>query len=163
MIPHKVDSYLNLLGKTPEYASLFSLAQKLREDQSTFLKLIPAQLAQHCNLGRISNGTLTILVKNGAIASKLKQISPSLLVKLQQHGWEVTVFQILVQADYPVKNTKPLATHGYDRKKLKLSQAGKNCLSQLAATLPDSELKNAIQSFVSKHPNDSIDHTPSET
>lgn len=163
MTPHKVDSYLHLLGKTPEYADLLSLAQKLCEDQSTFLKLIPAPLAQHCSLGRTSNGTLTIVAENGAIASKLKQISPSLLVKLQQLGWEVTAFQILVQANYPAKNTKPLATHGYDKKKLKLSQTGKNCLNQLAATLPDSELKNAIRSFVSKHPHDSADHIPSKT
>ena len=34
------------------------------------------------------------------------------------------------------------------------SRTGKDCLSQLATTLPDSELKNSIQSFVKKHKND---------
>ena len=154
MTSYKVNSYLNLLGKTPEYKNLFSLAQQLCENQLTFSRLIPAHLAPHCGLSQISNGRLTIMAENGAIASKLKQISPSLLLKLQELGWEVTAIQILVQAHYIAKNTKPLADKGYIKKKIKLSRAGKDCLNQLAATLPDSELKNTIQCFVRKHQND---------
>lgn len=154
MTSYKVNSYLNLLGKTPEYKNLFSLAQQLCANQLTFSRLIPAHLAPHCNLSQISNGRLTIMAENGAIASKLKQISPSLLLKLQELGWEVTAIQILVQAHYIAKNTKPLADKGYIKKKIKLSPAGKDSLSQLAATLPDSELKNTIQCFVRKHQND---------
>ncbi|MDO9312378.1 MAG: DUF721 domain-containing protein, partial [Nitrosomonas sp.] len=122
--------------------------------QLIFSKLVPAQLAQHCVLSRTSNGRLTIMTENGAIASKLKQISPSVLLKLQELGWEVTSIQILVQAHNFAKNTKTLAGKGYPKEKLKLSQTGKDCLSRLATTLPDSELKNTIQSFVKKHKND---------
>ncbi|MDP3279713.1 MAG: DUF721 domain-containing protein [Nitrosomonas sp.] len=154
MTSYKVNSYLNLLGKTPEYENLFSLAHQLYADQLIFSKLVPAQLAQHCVLSRTSNGKLTIMAENGAIASKLKQISPSVLLKLQELGWEVTSIQILVQAPNFAKNTKTLADKGYTKKKLKLSQTGKDCLSRLATTLPDSELKNTIQSFVKKHKND---------
>ena len=154
MTSYKVNSYLNLLGKTPEYENLFSLAHQLYADQLIFSKLVPAQLAQHCVLSRTSNGKLTIMAENGAIASKLKQISPSVLLKLQELGWEVTSIQILVQAHNFAKNTKTLAGKGYPKKKLKLSQTGKDCLSRLATTLPDSELKNTIQSFVKKHKND---------
>ena len=153
MTSYKVNSYLNLLSKTPEYKNLFSLAQQLYADQLTFSKLVPMHLAQHCNLGQVSNGRLTIMAENGAIASKLKQISPSLLLKLQELGWEVTAIQILVQAHYIAKNTKPLADKGYIKKKIKLSQTGKDCLSQLVTTLPESELKNSIQLFLKKHPN----------
>lgn len=154
MTPHKVNSYLNFLGKTPEYKNLFSLAQQLYANQSIFTKLVPAQLAQHCNLGRISNGRLIIMAENSAIASKLKHISPSLLLKLQKLGWEVTAIQILVQAHSMSRNTKPLANKGINQKKIKLSQTGKDCLNQLAATLSDSELRNAIQSFIRKHQED---------
>lgn len=154
MTSYKVNSYLNLLGKTPEYRNLFSLAQQLYANQLTFSKLIPAHWVPHCNLSRTSNGRLTIMVENGAIASKLKQISPSLLLKLQELGWEVTAIQILVQAHYIARNTKPLADKGYIKKKIKLSQTGKNCLTQLAATLPDCELKNTLQCFVRKHQNE---------
>lgn len=149
MIPHKVDSYLNLLGKTPEYESLLSVARQLSLDQSTFHKLIPIQLVHYCSLSRITNGKLTILAENGAIAAKLKQLSPSLLRKLQQSGWEVTSFQILVQAQNSATFIKYHEKHR-DIIKPKLSQTGKECFSQLAATLPDSELKKAIHSLLKK-------------
>lgn len=154
MAPHKVDAYFDLLGKTPEYTHLFKLAQKLREDQSTFFKLIPAQLAQHCSLSRIKDNKLTIMAGNGAVAAKLKQISPSLLLKLQKLGWEITAIQIMVQADSISENKKISTNHQYVRKKLKLSQTGKACLNQLAATLADSGLKDTIQSFLKKHSSD---------
>lgn len=153
MTSYKVNSYLNLLGKTPEYGNLFSLAHQLRADQSTFAKIVPAHLAKHCNISRISNGRLTIMVENGAIGSKLKQYSLSLLLKLQALGWEVTSIQILVQAHHLVKNTEPLTEKGNIKRKIKLSQTAQDCLDQLAATLPESELKNTIRLFLEKHQN----------
>ncbi|MBX3618033.1 DciA family protein [Nitrosomonas sp.] len=149
MPPHKVDSYLNLLGKAPEYESLLSTARQLSIDQSIFHKLIPVQLTQYCSLSRITNGKLTILAENGAIAAKLKQLSPSLLCKLQQYGWEVTSFQILVQAQNSATNSKYYEKHR-DKTKPKLSVTGKECFNQLAATLPDSELRDAIHSLLKK-------------
>ena len=154
MATYKVNAYLNLLGKTPEYASLFTSAQKLREHQSTFFKLIPAQWAEHCALGGITDSRLTILAGNGAIAAKLKQISPSLLRKLQKLEWQITAIQILVQVNSAAKNTTLSTKYEYRKKNLRLSSRGKECLKQLAATLPDSELKSTIQSFIKKHQND---------
>ena len=52
------------------------------------------------------------------------------------------------------KNTKPLIDKGYVKKEIKLSKTGKECLSQLATTLPSSELKSTIQSFLQKHRDD---------
>ncbi len=151
MSPYKIDSYFNILGKSDEYARLFASAHRLHENQLLFKKLIPEQLAPHCTIGQISAGILVILVENGAIASKLKQIAPSLLLKLQQHGWKVTSFQILVQAKHMAGDPKQLATCGSKNKNIKLSQTGQNCLTQLAASLPNSELRDAIQSFAKKH------------
>ncbi len=154
MTSYKVNSYLNLLGKTPEYENLFSIAHQIYSNQIIFFKFIPSHLAQHCHLSRISNGRLTIWAENGAVAAKLKQISPSLLLKLQELEWEVTSIHILVQAHYFTKNTKPLIDKGYIKKEIKLSKTGKECLSQLATTLPSSELKSTIQSFLQKHRDD---------
>ncbi|MDE2388115.1 MAG: DUF721 domain-containing protein [Betaproteobacteria bacterium] len=151
MAPHKVDAYFNLLGKTPEYTYLFKSAQKLREDQSAFFKLIPAQLTQHCSLGLIKDSRLTILAGNGAIAAKLKQLSPSLLLKLQKLDWKITAIHITVQADSIPGNSKSSRNQKYESTKLKLSQTGKASLNQLAATLADSELKDTIHSFIRKH------------
>ena len=152
MTSYKVNSYLKLLEKTPEYKDVFSLAQQLHSNQLLFSKLVPLHLAQHCTVGQITQGKLTIMAENGAIAHKLKQISPSLLLKLQELGWEVTAIQILVQAYQMNRNTKPLPLERPP--KMKLSQTGKDCLRQLAATLPNSEFKNTINSFLNKHQTD---------
>lgn len=150
MASYKVNFYLDLLRKTPKYGSLFSLASRLSADQLTFSKLLPANLAHHCNISRISNGKLTILVENGAVASKLKQNSPSLISKLQESGWEITTVQILVQAGYSANKNKYSIDKNYIKKRLKLSQTARNCLDCLVIALPESELKNAIQRFLKK-------------
>mgnify|MGYP001614718078 CR=1 FL=1 len=150
MASHKLNSYFGILGKTPIYQELFSQANQLYEKQLIFLKIVPSHLAPHCRLGQISNGKLIIQAENSSIASKLKLISPSLLLKLQKLEWEVTAIQILVQAHYYVKNQELLLNQKRIKRKSTLSRSGKACLSQFAATLPNSELKNAIQVFLEK-------------
>lgn len=152
MTSYKVNSYLKLLEKTPEYKDVFSLAHQLHSNQLIFSQLVPSHLAQHCTMGQLMQGKLTIMAENGAIAHKLKQISPSLLLKLQELGWEVTAIQILVQA-YQMTQNAQQSLHARPLK-MKLSQAGKNSLRQLAASLPNSEFKDTINSFLNKHQTD---------
>lgn len=149
MTSYKVNSYLKRLEKTPEYENVFSLAHQLHSNQLLFSQLVPAHLAPHCTVGRITQGKLTVMAENGAIAHKLKQISPSLLLKLQELGWEVTAIQFLVQAYQMNQSAKRLPQE--KPTKVKLSQTGKECLRQLAATLPNSEFKDSITSFLKKH------------
>ena len=150
MASHKLNSYFGILGKTPAHQELFAQANQLYEKQCIFLKIVPSHLAPYCRLGQITNGKLIILAENSSIASKLKLISPSLLLKLQKLEWEVTAIQILVQAHYYVKNQELLLNQKGLKRRPALSSSGKACLSQFAATLPNSELKNAIQTFLEK-------------
>lgn len=150
MASYKVNFYFDLLRKTPKYESLFSLASRLNADQLTFSKFVPANLAQHCNISRISNGKLTIIAENGAVASKLKQNSPSLIFKLQESGWEITTIQIVVHARYSANRGEHLIENNYMNRRLKLSQTARDCLERLVVALPASELKNAIQRFLKK-------------
>lgn len=152
MNPRKIDTYLDILSTSHDHARLFAAAYQVHKHQSVFKKLVPGNLSPYCTAGQISSGILTVIAENGAIAAKLKQISPSLLLRLQQHGWEVTSFQILVQANHSNNNANQSATNGYQKKKIALSAHGKNCLNQLAVSLPDSALRDAILSFVKKHP-----------
>ena len=151
MPPHKINSYLSILGNSHEYANLFAVAHQLYENQLLFSQFIPKQLTPHCKLGHVSGDKLIVLAESSAIASKLKQIFPSVLMKLRQCGWEVTSFQISVQANHFTRNSPLLATSGYKKKKAKLSNAGRNCLNQLVISLPQSELRDAIQSLSEKH------------
>ncbi|MCB1984471.1 MAG: DUF721 domain-containing protein [Burkholderiales bacterium] len=114
--------------------------------------IIPARLNQHCKLGPFFNGQLTLLAENASVASKLKHISPSLLLKIQKLGWKVTSIRILVQKPDDVGHTVLHQKRTLKFKKPKISNAGINSLNRFANTLPDSELKHSIQKLL-KHQN----------
>lgn len=139
----KIGVYLNSLNESPEDHSLSHQINKLNEAQQIFSSIIPAQLIKHCTLGLPSDERLIIFAENGAVAARLKQLSPSLLRKAQKFGFEITSIQIAVQAYRHI--------HKADKsqiKKRQLSQSGKENLSQLAISLPASELKSAIESLL---------------
>jgi hypothetical protein len=143
MTTRKVSAYFRILGKEPEHQDLFLKVDKLNEIQQSLLTIIPPRLAEHCAAGYPNDGKLTIFASNGSIAAKLKQISPSLLQKMQNLGWEVTSIQIATQAHYQASNTDH-----FNPKKRHLAQSGIASLTQLAASLPASALKTAIESLL---------------
>lgn len=88
---------------------------------------------------------LTIAADNGAVAAKLRQMTPNLQKTLQECGYEVTLIQVRVQVSHlaPVSTpTKPV-----------LSTGGKKQLSELADTLADSPLKRALQGLLRRSKN----------
>ena len=147
MTARKINFYLETLRLTPEHQRLFRYMEKLTAMQRIFMKIAPPQLAQHCALGDFSEGSLTICADNGAIAAKLRQMLPSLLLKFQAMGYEVTAIRIAVQANYrnirgndlPVGKGKP-----------QIGRGGVESLNDLASGLPDSPLKTAIESLLKK-------------
>ncbi len=146
MTIHKINFYLNALKDAPQHQELFTYIDQLSEMQRAFMEIIPPQLAKPCSLDKFLDGKLTILVGNGAVAAKLKQILPSLLLKFKKMGYvEVTAIQITVQANYYTYSANDLS-----HKKPKISQAGMESLSKLATNLPTSPLKNAVKSMLKK-------------
>ncbi len=146
MTIHKINFYLNALKDAPQHQELFTYIDRLSEMQRAFMEIIPPQLAKPCSLDKFLDGKLTILVGNGAVAAKLKQILPSLLLKFKKMGYvEVTAIQITVQANYYTYSANDLS-----HKKPKISQAGIESLSKFATNLPTSPLKNAVKSMLKK-------------
>jgi hypothetical protein len=143
MAARKINFYLETLRLTPEHQRLFRHMEKLTAMQRVFMKIAPPQLAQHCALGGFSEGNLTICADNGAIAAKLRQMLPSLLLKFQAMGYEVTAIRIAVQANY--RNIRgDYLTSGKPR----IGDEGVKSLNGLAAGLPDSPLKKAVESLL---------------
>ncbi len=146
MTIHKINFYLNALKNAPQHQELFTYIDRLSEMQRAFMEIIPPQLAKPCSLDKFLDGKLTILVGNGAVAAKLKQILPSLLLKFKKMGYvEVTAIQITVQANYYTYSANDLS-----HKKPKISQAGMESLSKFATNLPLSPLKIAVKSMLKK-------------
>jgi hypothetical protein len=139
MAARKINFYLGSLRLAPEHQRLFSHTEKLTAMQQVFMKIAPPQLAQHCALGALVEGDLTIYARSGAIAAKLRQMLPSLLLKFRARGYEVTAIRIAVQANYnSITNTEKVV------KRLEIGQAGLESLSDLVSALPASPLRTAV-------------------
>jgi hypothetical protein len=145
MATRKINAYFRILGKETEHQDLFLKIDKLNKIQQSLFAIIPSHLAEHCAIGLPNSGKLTIFAQNGSIATKLKQISPSLLQKMQDSGWEITSIQIATQAHYQANKTDHL-----NQKRRRLGKSGVASLTQLAETLPTSTLKTAIESLLKK-------------
>jgi len=144
MTIHKINFFLNTLKDASEHQELFTHIDRISEMQEAFMKAIPSELMQFCSLGKFTDGKLAIIVGNGAVAAKLKQILPSLLSKFHKLGYvEVTAIQITVQANY-------YTCHAVNspREKLEISKAGTESLNTLATNLPQSPLKIAVKSML---------------
>ena len=145
MAARKINFYLGALSTMPDYQRLFSYMDKLTAMQQVFMEIAPPQLAQRCTLGGFFDGNLTLYAHNGAIAAKLRQILPSLLLKFQARGYEVTAIRIAVQANYnSITDTEKAV------KRLEIGQAGLESLSNLVSALPASQLRTAVAQLLKK-------------
>jgi len=145
MTARKIDFYLGTLRLTPEHQRLFSHVEKLTEMQRVFTKIMPPDLGSHCALGGLSEGSLTICANNGAIAAKLRHMLPSLLLKLQAAGYEVTAIRIAAQANY-----RDIPGNDLSARKREIDKGGIKSLHVLAAGLENSPLKTAVESLLGK-------------
>ena len=145
MTARKIDFYLGTLRLTPEHQRLFNHVEKLTEMQRAFKKIMLPNLGKHCALGGFSEGSLTICADNGAIAAKLRHMLPSLLLKLQAAGYEVTAIRIAVQANY-----RDIRGDDFPDRKRQIDEGGIKSLNVLAAGLGDSPLKTAVESLLEK-------------
>ncbi len=149
MTARKINFYLGALRVTPNHQRLFGYMEKLTVMQEIFMKIAPSQLAQSCMLGGFFEGNLTICARNGAIAAKLRQILPSLLLKFQASGYEVTAIRIAVQANYLAIGGNYSSANSSAEKR-QISQVGMESLTELAAELGQSPLKSAVESLLKK-------------
>jgi len=145
MTARKIDFYLTTLGAAADQQGLFAQANQLTLMQRAFVEIAPPQLAGYCTVGWFSEGSVTLYANSGAIAAKLKQIAPSLLLKFNKKGYEVTAIRIAVQAhDHIAKVDSKID------KNLNIGPVGVENLSQLAAGLSASPLKSAVESLLKR-------------
>jgi hypothetical protein len=149
MTTRKINFFLGVLRLTPHHQRLFGHMDKLTAMQRVFMEIAPPQLAQCCILGGFFEGNLTICTHNGAIAAKLRQTLPSLLLRFQAKGYEVTAIRVAVQANYLAitGNSSSIALPGRRRK---IGPAGMESLNGLATELSPSPLKTAVESLLKK-------------
>jgi hypothetical protein len=146
MTARKINFYLGSLRLTPEHQRLFSYMDKFTAMQQVFMKIAPPQLAQRSTLGALVDGDLTIYARNGAIAAKLRQMLPSLLLKFRARGYEVTSIRIAVQADY-----RSITEPDGSVKTPQIGRTGVESLGNLVVALPaSSSLRTAVEKLLKR-------------
>lgn len=100
-----------LFKENAELAILSGQANSLTASQHIWSSVVPVALKPFTQAGAVKHKRLTVYADNGAVAANIKMLLPSLLIKLQKHGLEVTSIRVEVQVKCGVRNTpKPART-----------------------------------------------------
>lgn len=131
------------LKQNAELDTISKKAQNLTAYQKIWDAVAPETLSLYTRAGDLSHKRLTVYASNGAVAAKVKILSPSLLTNLQKHGLEVTSIRVQVQVQSsPRKPQKPAR---------KLSNIAAQELENLAKQLdPSSSLATTLKKLASR-------------
>lgn len=138
----------DLLAQTGELRALSRQARRLAEFQQLLLAAVPAPLAESTRVKTFRAGTLVLVAENSAVAAKLRQLAPRLLVHVRKREIEVTGIQVEVQVAAPQSGPAGMV------RERDLSLTAVNALDGLAETLNESPLKTALTRLV--HRNKSV-------
>ncbi|MEP7157279.1 MAG: DciA family protein [Betaproteobacteria bacterium] len=141
-----------LIRENDLIAPIHDRLQRVSRLQQSFADALPPGLGNSCRVAAVEGSTLIIAVANGAVAAKLKQMLPRLLVMLEKleknrqnkkQEQEVTVISVLVQPDYFRPEPEPKV--GPPREPMPTAM-----VTELAESLEDSPLKKTMEGLRKK-------------
>ncbi|MBI3045159.1 MAG: DUF721 domain-containing protein [Betaproteobacteria bacterium] len=119
-------------------------AQRLRDLQQLLFASIPPALAAASRVGNLNSGTLIVLADNAAVAAKLRQLAPRLLLHLRDSPFEVTGIRVEVQ----VNPHKIKAEDEFTKRPLPPDAIQE--FAKLSDALPPSALRSALARLVAR-------------
>ena len=121
-------------------------AQALMQAEAVIRKALPPVLAHSCRVANIDRQCLTLAVPAAAHATRLRQLTPTLLRTLGKHGWNLNQIEIRVQAGLlahtrkaPPREVQPLGREALD------------CFEQLQQNVASGPLAEAIGRLLTHH------------
>ena len=142
-----MSSFEKLLGdhlaRDETLSPLIAKAERLRLLEEKLREIAPAELARTAYVANLRQDTVIVRVSSSAAAAKLKLVLPRLLAGFQSLVSDVKAVKVDVR--FPASafvDTKR-------RRKYPLPPPAQ-ALEQLAAELPDSRLRDAVQSLAKK-------------
>ena len=135
----------DVIATSGNLKALARLAQHLRDLQHLLFEATPPALAAASRVTALKSGTLVVSADNAAIAAKLRQLAPRLLLHLQEQGSEVTGIRVDVQ----VNPHKIKAEHDVTKRRLPADAIQE--FASLSEDLPPSPLKGALTRLVTRH------------
>ena len=138
----RISDYINASNRL---RPLVTNARRAAGLDQVLLKAAPPSLARSCRVKEEREGTLVLVAENAAVASKLKQLAPRLLLAYQNQGEKITAIRIEVQVD-SAAGTNPIQ---HAARTLDADSVEK--LNQLVDRLEDSPLKAALAKLARRH------------
>ncbi|MPZ43404.1 MAG: DUF721 domain-containing protein [Betaproteobacteria bacterium] len=127
-----------ILGADSALGNLAAASRRLEQLQRIYLETVPAAFSRASRVGSARGGVATIIASNGAVAAKLRQMTPRILDGFKRHGLEFNSMHIEVQADAAVE--RPGAAGA-----MRLSPAASSALEEALRTVPPSPLRDALK------------------
>ena len=129
--------FKSLLSGSQELRQLLTKAMALSALQHHFTSVAPPHFVHSSQVLGLQSSTLTIAVGNAAVAAKLRQLAPELVVMLQNRGCEVSRIHVKVQVSFI--RSQPVSAPR------KLGKTAQDALTEFSQTLDDSPLKLALK------------------
>lgn len=121
-------------------------AQNLMQAEQVVRKVLPPVLAYSCRVANIDRQSLTLAVPAAAHATRLRQLTPTLLRALIDRGWNLSQIEIRVQAG--------LATYAREappREVRPLDRPALECFRELQENVAPGPLADAIGRLLVHH------------
>lgn len=117
---------------------LMRRVDSLRSLNARLQQLLPASLAQHCNIAALERDRLIILVSSSAWATRLRLLHPKIIRSFNDFKISSVVTQVV-----PATQERPPKTAG--KRRPRLSPQTSRLLLELAEATPDPKLKSALR------------------
>lgn len=131
----------NYLEAADGAGNVLAHARLLIKLTNLYQTIVPAHLGQASTLANYKSGIIVIHAASGAIASKLRQLAPTLADGFSRKGVECSGVQIKVQAP----KTEEQSSTSTQRP---ISQAASENLVTLRDSLPDGDLRQALDELL---------------
>lgn len=96
---HHAITLMQASEEAPTLAPLLALMRESSERLRTIESLIPVLLRPSVQAGPMEGTQWCLIVKNNAVAAKMRQLLPLLEGRLRHQGWEVSAIRIIIGGD----------------------------------------------------------------
>lgn len=134
MATKAIRDWLATSGDTDD---MLARAGRLLALEHLYANCVPETLARASTVVNLKEGTLLLHARNGATASKLRQLAPSIVEAIRKRNQDVTRMQVTVRVDDRAPRV-PAAP------KIPVPESGLHQIEALTDSLPESSLKDAL-------------------
>ncbi|MDA8127892.1 MAG: DciA family protein [Betaproteobacteria bacterium] len=123
---------------------LAARARTLLQTQAALDRSLPAALAGHVRVMQLEDGVLSLACDSGAVASRLRHQTDSLIAGLAGHGVAATTIRVSVRPELLARYVHPVEKNG-------LPPAALDGLAHLNAEIEAGPLKDALDNLLRHH------------